>query len=115
MGRVQEGTLLWSPSPELKGQSNMAAYTRWLADHHGLHFQTYEELWQWSASELERFWVTICQFFEVQLHQHFRTVLPSPKMPGAKWFEGAELNYAEHVFRQHTDERPAMIFRSETR
>jgi acetoacetyl-CoA synthetase len=115
MAKVTEGALLWSPPPNVARQSNMAAYMRWLADNHGLQFGTYEELWEWSATELERFWVTIWQYFDVQAHRHFRTVLPSRKMPGARWFEGAELNYAEHIFRQATDQRPALIYRSETR
>ncbi|HEY8692293.1 MAG TPA: acetoacetate--CoA ligase [Chloroflexota bacterium] len=114
MGRVREGALLWTPSEELKRQSNLAAYMRWLADHHGLHFRTYDELWQWSCSELDRFWVTIYQYFGVHFQQHFRSVLPSRKMPGAKWFDGARLNYAEHVFRNMTEDYPALVFKSET-
>src|SRR5438270_3638419 len=113
MGHVAEGTLLWTPSEEFQQQSNMASYMRWLADHHGLHFRSYDELWQWSCSELDRFWVTVYQYFDVQLHQHFRSVLPSRAMPGARWFDGAELNYAEHTFRNQTDQRPALIFKSE--
>src|SRR5579862_7761141 len=112
MGHMEEGALLWTPSDELKQQSNLTRYMRWLADHHGLTFRSYDELWQWSCSELDRFWVTIYQYFDVQLAQHFRTVLPDRRMPGARWFEGAELNYAEHVFRNQTAERPALLFKS---
>ncbi|HLG69558.1 MAG TPA: acetoacetate--CoA ligase [Chloroflexota bacterium] len=115
MARVQEGTLLWSPSEEQRRASNLADYIGWLATHHGLHFKTYDELWQWSCSELERFWVSLYEYFDIQLHQHFGSVLRNRKMPGAVWFDGAELNYAEHVFRNETPDRPALIFKSETR
>jgi len=111
---VREGTLLWTPSEEFVQHSRMADYMRWLAGHHGLHFRTYDELWQWSCSELERFWVTIYQYFDIQFQQHFRSVLSRRKMPGAMWFDGATLNYAEHAFRNETADRPALIFKSET-
>jgi len=114
MGRLQEGALLWSPPDELKHQCNLAAYMRWLAGNHGLHFRSYDELWRWSCSELERFWVTIYQYFDVHFPRHFRSVLPSREMPGAKWFDGATLNYAEHAFRNVTGDHPALVFKSET-
>jgi acetoacetyl-CoA synthetase len=114
MAGVREGSLLWTPPEELRRQSNLAYYMRWLADHHGLHFRTYDELWQWSCSELDRFWVTICQYFGVRFHEHFRNVLPSRGMPGARWFEGATLNYAEQVFRHSSEEHPALVFKAET-
>lgn len=113
MSRVQEGALLWTPAEDLKRQSNMAAYMRWLADHHGLHFESYAELHRWSCSELERFWVSICQFFDVRFAQHYRNVLRRRDMPNARWFEGATLNYAEHAFRNSSAEFPAIIFKSE--
>ncbi|HEX6513858.1 MAG TPA: acetoacetate--CoA ligase [Chloroflexota bacterium] len=113
MGQVREGDVLWTPPADLARPSNLGAYMRWLAEHQGLHFRSYDELWQWSCAELERFWVTIAQFFEVRFHDHFRTVLPLRKMPGARWFEGATLNYAEHAFRHMAADRPALIFKSE--
>jgi acetoacetyl-CoA synthetase len=113
MTGLREGALLWTPSEELQRGSNMAAYMRWLANNHGLNFRDYEELWRWSCGELERFWVSIYQYFDVQLHQHFRGVLSSPRMPGARWFDGATLNYAEHAFRHQSDARPALLFKSE--
>ena len=114
MSGVREGARLWAPSEELKRQSSMAAYIRWLADHHGLHFASYAELQRWSCAELERFWVSIGQFFDVHFAQHERSVLSERKMPGAHWFEGATLNYAENAFRHAADERPALVFKSET-
>src|SRR5581483_11811986 len=109
MSGVREGSLLWEPPETLREQCTLADYLRWLAANHGLNFRCYDDLWEWSTSELERFWATIYQYFDVRLSRHFRTVLRSREMPGARWFEGAELNYAEHVFRNETADRPALI------
>lgn len=114
MARVEEGTLLWTPPVDVKRSSNLAAYMRWLANHHGLHFGDYDELWRWSCSEPERFWVTIYQYFDVKLYRHFRSVLRDRAMPGAVWFDGAELNYAEHIFGSESPDQAALIFKSET-
>jgi acetoacetyl-CoA synthetase len=56
-------------------------------------------LWEWSVNELEEFWASIWEYFDVQASRPYERVLGSHEMPGTKWFEGAELNYAEHVFR----------------
>ena len=82
MSGVREGALLWTPPEDFKRQSAMAAYIRWLAEHHGLHFASYAELQRWSCAELERFWVSISQFFDVRFQEHFRGVLSSREMPG---------------------------------
>ncbi len=62
---------------------------------------------------LEDFWASIWDYFHIQASKPYTTVLKERKMPGADWFPGAELNFAEHVFRNATTERPALIFRSE--
>src|SRR5450759_1227605 len=94
----------------------MADYMRWLAERSGLSFYTYAELWRWSVTDLEAFWTSIVDFFGVQLARPAERVLgESRSMPGARWFEGAELNYAQNVFRHASDQRPALMFQSETR
>jgi acetoacetyl-CoA synthetase len=93
----------------------MAEYMRWLADHRGLRFDSYAELWRWSITDLEAFWQSIVDFFDVQFQQPARTVLSDRRMPGARWFEGARLNYAQNVFRNASADRPALVFQSETR
>jgi len=105
--------LLWQPSAELKQHANVTHYMQWLAEHKGLHFHTQPEVWQWSVTQLEDFWASLWDYFHIQCSTPYTTVLPARKMPGADWFPGAELNYAEHVFRNATSERPALLFRSE--
>jgi acetoacetyl-CoA synthetase len=109
---VQEGELLWTPSAEFAEQSNMAAYMRWLAEYRQLNFSTYDDLWQWSCSNLEEFWLSINEYFGAGL-DNFDVVLSERRMPGAKWFHGATVNFAEQVFRNETSDRPALVFKSE--
>jgi len=97
----------------MRQQANTTAYMRWLAEKQGLHFATREALWHWSTDQLEDFWASLWDYFSVQASKPYTTVLAERTMPGASWFVGAELNYAEHVFRKATTERPALLFRSE--
>jgi acetoacetyl-CoA synthetase len=110
---ISEGTLLWEPGAEVIKRANMTQYMQWLATEKGLSFQDYNSLWQWSVTEIEEFWQSLWEFFDIQASQPFSGVLTGRKMPGAEWFKGAELNYAEHVFRNRSANRPALIFKSE--
>ncbi len=104
---------LWEPSDETKQQANITHYRQWLASEHGLTFETYQDLWAWSVNHLKDFWATLWDYFHIQASQPYTTVLAARTMPGAQWFPGAQLNYAEQVFRQMTDDRPALLFQSE--
>ncbi len=105
--------LLWQPSNEFIEGSNLRKYERWLAKEKGLHFQNYPELWKWSTDEPELFWESLWEYFAIISHSEYDQVLSSHPMPGAKWFEGATLNYAEHIFRNKSAVRPALYFKSE--
>lgn len=109
------GEELWRPSPEMVDASNMSAYMRWLKSERGLSFDDYETLWRWSVTEIEDFWRSIWDYFDVQSSGGSDVVLPERTMPGARWFEGAELNYAEHVFRGRDDSEIAVMHASELR
>ncbi len=106
-------TPLWEPSEATQQQANITQYMQWLGDKKNLHFTTRAELWQWSVDSLEDFWASIWEYFSIKASKPYATVLVERKMPGASWFPGAELNYAEHVFRNASPERPALLFRSE--
>jgi acetoacetyl-CoA synthetase len=110
---VKEGDVLWTPSAERLAASRLADYERWLKARDGRHFVGYEELWQWSADDLDGFWSSIWEFFDVQADGSPSPVLGERRMPGAQWFPNARLNYAEHVFRNATDARPAIVARNE--
>ena len=112
--QVTEGMLLWEPSEETKQQANITYYMQWLQKEKGLHFDDPEKLWEWSVNRLDDFWVSIWEYFHIKASQPYSAVLAERKMPGAQWFPGAKLNYAEHVFRNATSGRPALLFQSES-
>jgi acetoacetyl-CoA synthetase len=108
-----QAPILWQPTLAQIEPTQLAAYQRWLDKNHGLQFDSYAALWQWSVDDIERFWQTIWDFFAVQAEGSREPVLASHTMPGAVWYPNARLNYAEHIFRNATDARPAIIARSE--
>ncbi|MFK7923004.1 MAG: acetoacetate--CoA ligase [Bacteroidia bacterium] len=110
-------TPLWKANPNFVQNSRMHAFMQWVNTHHGLSLQGYDDLWQWSVDNIEAFWESIWQFFAVKSHSPYQQVLQRPEegMIGTKWFEGATLNYAEHVFRNATTDHPAIIFQAEGR
>jgi acetoacetyl-CoA synthetase len=88
---------LWAPSPERLQGVEMARFMDWAGERHGRGFADYDELWQWSVDELEDFWASIWEFCGVRASKRYERVLRSHEMPGTRWFEGAELNYAENM------------------
>lgn len=104
---------LWEAGEDVKREANITRYMQWLKSEKGLNFETREELWQWSVNNLEDFWASLWDYFHIKASSPYSAVLSERKMPGAKWFPGAKLNYAEHVFRNATSSRPAVLFRSE--
>ena len=116
---VEESTvgaeILWAPSAEMIERSQLARYMRWLAENRDLHFDDYHALWRWSVSEVEEFWGTIWEYFGVISNQPYDEILPERIMPGACWFPGTQLNYAEHIFRGKADDEVALVYASELR
>ena len=110
---VREGTVLWEPTEESKSRTTIAKYMKWLESEQGLSFKSYDSLWQWSVTDIETFWQTLWHFFDIKASKSYTSILSERKMPGAQWFPGAELNYAEHVFRHVSSSQPALLFQSE--
>jgi acetoacetyl-CoA synthetase len=104
---MREGTLLWEPPAALRDRSHMA---RFMADR---GVSDYAELWRWSVEDLEGFWAAIWERFDVG--GGYDRVLDDASMPGAVWFPGASLNYAERLFRGKPDDRVAILHASELR
>ena len=112
-GPVRDGDLLWEPSAERMAGSNISRYMEWLADERGLRFESYNDLWQWSVDDLEEFWASIWDYFVVVSGSPYERVLGERGMPGAHWFSGATLNYAERAL-QRRDDNIALIAGSES-
>ena len=106
---------LWEPPAELVERARMTEYIRWLAAERGLELDGYDDLWRWSVTDLEGFWSSIWDFFEVRADGGYDRVLSSREMPGAEWFAGTRLNYAEHAFAGKDDAEPAILHASELR
>lgn len=110
---------LWAPSPERVDRAGFTKYRNWLERERGLSFGGYEELWRWSVEDLESFWASIWDFCGVIAHRPYDHVLDRRRMPGAQWFDGALINYAEQsLWRAREPEwhaRSALVFESESR
>ena len=110
---MRQGELLWTPSEDRIRAARMTAFIRWLADQRGVKLDGYPALWQWSVDHLEVFWAAIWDYFDIQASTPYECVLRNPQMPGAQWFPGARLNYAEHILRHADQDDAAIQFASE--
>jgi acetoacetyl-CoA synthetase len=106
---------LWQPSHELVEKARLSEYLGWLKSERGLDFAAYEELWQWSVDDLDAFWASLWDFFEIQADGDPTPILGSREMPGAEWFPNTSLNYAEHIFAGKDDGEVAILHASELR
>jgi acetoacetyl-CoA synthetase len=106
---------LWRPSRERVEQSNMVRFARFAEARFGCRLPDYDALWRWSVERLPDFWETLWDFLEIRAERRFdRVVDDLDRMPGARWFPGARLNFAENLLR-HDDHRIALVGRSEHR
>lgn len=110
---VNNKKLMWKPSKTFRKQTMMYDYMDWLKKHKSLDFPDYKSMWNWSVKDLEDFWESIWEYFDIKASSEPIEVLSERKMPSANWFSGAHLNYAEHVFRNKQLDTPAIIFKSE--
>ena len=99
------GDILWTPSPERIAASQMTAFIGFLKDKYDLEFEDYDALWKWSVSDLDTFWEAIWSFFEIRSFAPPDQILGRRTQPGAEWFPGAKVNFADHVLR-HAETRP---------
>jgi acetoacetyl-CoA synthetase len=107
--------VLWTPSDAQLERATLTRYQRWLEQTHGLQFDGYASLWQWSVDDLEGFWASIVEFLHVSFAVPGARVLAGEAMPGAEWFPGSRLSYAEHIFEGKRDEDVAVLHASELR
>ena len=110
-----EPPIVWTPSEERIASATITRYREWVNETRGLRLEDYGGLWHWSVDELEEFWASIWEFFEVEASEPYDRVLARREMPGAEWFPGARLSYAEHIFRGRGDGEVAIRHASELR
>ena len=109
------GQLLWTPSRERVKQSNMATFIDFVNRKYGLKLESYWQLHKWSVDAIPDFWAAMWQFADIRSSRGYDVVVDDlGKFPGAKWFPGAKLNFAENLLK-FQDDRPAFVFKGETR
>ncbi|MGB3715570.1 MAG: acetoacetate--CoA ligase [Candidatus Promineifilaceae bacterium] len=113
MGQIDKDNLLWKPSKDVIKDANLTHYMIWLENHLDLRFENYSELWQWSVDHLEEFWRTIWDYFSIVASRQPESILSDHNMPGASWFKGARLNYAENFFSREHGAQPALVYSDE--
>jgi acetoacetyl-CoA synthetase len=100
---------IWTPAPDQ--DSALARFTRWVAEHRGVRAEDYPALLEWSITDLDGFWSGLAEFAGVLWHDRPTATLGDATMPGAQWFPGGTLNYAEHALRpEHADDDLALVF-----
>jgi acetoacetyl-CoA synthetase len=110
------GRTLWEPPDDVGERSRIGRYIRWLEAERGLGFATddYATLWRWSVTDLDGFWRSIWDHFQLDSATLVGAALADDRLPGARWFPGVELNYAAHALRSEPD-GPALVARSQSR
>jgi acetoacetyl-CoA synthetase len=108
--------VLWRPTPESIAASRLGRFAAWVAGRRGLDFggpPDYDAIWRWSVEHLDQFWADVATWTDVLPGVPDDRVLTAVEMPGAEWFPGTTLNYAEQALRYATDEHPALIAAAE--
>ena len=100
---------LWTPTDVDIEEANVTGFTRFVEGRHGLDLPDYRALWQWSVDEPGDFWQAVWDAFDVVSHSDPGPALADDSMPGAVWFPGARLNFAEYVFRERPPDEPAVV------
>lgn len=103
--------LLWQPDPA--AETRLAEFRAWLRAHRDLDLPDYDALWRWSTTDLAGFWGALAEFLGVVFHSPPTAVLASSRMPGATWFPGATLNYAEQALTGQPADDLAVVFHRE--
>jgi acetoacetyl-CoA synthetase len=112
---VAEPKVLWTPSPGWIERTTLTRYQAWLEEKHGLSFESYHDLWRWSVFDIEAFWKSLVDFLGVRFSEGGDRVLGNEVMPGAKWFPGSRISYAEHMFAGKNPDALAIQHASEVR
>ena len=104
---------IWTPSQKKIEKSQMTRFMNYVNSSRHLSLKNYEDLFTWSIKEIPSFWESVWEFCEVKSSTSFSQIVDdASKMPGAKWFPGAQLNYAENLLR-FNDSKAAIIFKGE--
>ena len=117
--------VLWEPDERRIDSANIVAFARWAVHERGVDAFggdsteatdfDYDALWRWSVTDVDGFWASIWDYYGVRADTPYETVLAERSMPGARWFPGATLNYARHIFEDRDDDAVAIRHATELR
>jgi acetoacetyl-CoA synthetase len=110
----ERGRVLWQPPDDVLDSTRIGRYLRWLASYRGLSFSDYASLWRWSVADLDGFWRSVWDHFQLESAKPVERALVDAEMPGAAWFPGATVNYAAHALRSEPA-GPALVAWSQSR
>ncbi|HVE25880.1 MAG TPA: AMP-binding protein, partial [Sporichthya sp.] len=114
-----DAEVLWEPPADAWSSTQVGMFAEWLTSTRGRRFGSYDEMWEWSVTDVEAFWAAIWEYFGIRSSAPYDAVLADAGMPGARWFPGARLNYAEHILagarRSTHPDGAALVSLSQTR
>lgn len=106
---TQTTETLWRPTPERIASSPLRAYLDWLEEREGRSFPDHDALWRWSVEDLDRFWLSVVEYYGVEFSTPWTQVRTDDPMPHTRWFTGARLNWAQHMLRHGGDDDVALV------
>lgn len=105
---------LWQPSKLFSDSSQMQNFVNFVNANTKENLASYDQLWNWSVNHIATFWEMLWKFFNIEYSGNYKSVLhENVEMIGSKWFEGAKLSYAEHIFRNKNENDTALYFENE--
>ncbi len=113
MTQKSKNTLLWTPKEESIKDANITRFIEFVNKEYDTSFYDYSGLYNWSVIEIEKFWEALWIYSGIIHSKSYDKILDERKMPGAKWFEGAELNFAENLLRYRDDEIALISYRED--
>ena len=113
MTQKSKNTLLWTPKEESIKGANITRFIKFVNKESGASVSDYSGLYNWSVTEIEQFWEALWKYSGIIHSKSYEKILDERKMPGAKWFEGAELNFAENLLRYRDDKISLISYRED--
>ena len=102
---MSDPKILWKPRKSFTEASNMNAYKIWVNKTHKLELKDYQDLWNWSINNQDEFWESIFNYYKIDYSGEYKNVNTAPKdIHEIRWFEGVEISYAEHIFKNLSNE-----------
>ena len=95
--------LIWEPSDSLIADANLTKYMKWLSLNYDKTFHDFESLREWSVTDLDDFWTSIWEYFDVTFYVGFDKAIEDHVMPGTRWFEGSFVSYSHEILRRRDD------------